>query len=94
MTDNPSTRFRPIFISLLLIAYFLGLFLVNFFQLDFVLIGVFVELLTIPALLGVVIYGGYNFWRGFKAEKSERPIHWAAFGLLLACMGMLVWSSL
>ena len=94
MANILNSSLRPIFISMILIAYFIALFLVNYFQLDFVLIGVFVELLTIPALLAVVIYCGYNFWQGFKAEKGQRPIHWAAFGLLLACMGMLVWSSL
>lgn len=93
MTKILNTSLRPIFFSLLLIAYFLALFLVNYFQLDFVLIGVFVELLTIPALLAVVVYCGFNFWQGFKAEKHQRPIHWTAFGLLLACMCMLVWSS-
>jgi uncharacterized membrane-anchored protein len=76
------------------VAYFVALLLVNYFQLDFVLIGVFVELLTIPALLSVVIYCGYNFWQGVKGEKSQRPIHWIAVGLLLGCMGMLVWGSL
>jgi len=67
---------------------------VNYFQLDFVLIGVFVELLTIPALLSLVGYCGYNFWKGFKGEKEQRPVHWVAVGLLLGCMGMLAWASL
>lgn len=93
MTKIFNASLRPIVFSLLLIAYFLALFLVNYYQLDFVLIGVFVELLTIPALLAVVIYCGYNFWQGFKAEKRQRPIHWTAFGLLLVCIGLLVWSS-
>jgi hypothetical protein len=93
MANTFKSSLYPIFFSLLLITYFILLFLVNYFQLDFVLIGVFVELLTIPALLAVVIYCGYNFWQGFKGEKEQRPIHWVAAGLLLGCMGMLIWAS-
>jgi uncharacterized membrane-anchored protein len=93
MVNNLNPSLRRVFFSLILIAYFVALLLVNYFQLDFVLIGVFVELLTIPALLSVVIYCGYNFWQGVKGEKSQRPIHWIAVGLLLGCMGMLVWGS-
>jgi len=94
MTQRNIAQWRPVLFSLLLLTYFVGLLLVNYFKLDFVLIGVFVELLTIPALLALVGYFGYNFWRGFKADREQRPVHWAAAGLLLACMGMLVWASL
>jgi uncharacterized membrane-anchored protein len=78
----------------MLVTYFVLLQLAIHFKLDFVLIGVFVELLTIPALLSLVGYCGYNFWKAFKADKAQRPVHWVAVGLLLACMGMLVWVSL
>lgn len=93
MTHNYLTRFRPVLFSLLLLTYFVGLLLVNYFRLDFVLIGVFVELLTIPSLLAVVLYFGFNLWWGVKADKDQRPVHWVAAGLLLGCMIMLGWVS-
>lgn len=92
MINSPS-RFRPVFFSLLLLAYFTALLLVNYFELDFVLIGVIGELLTIPALLALIAYLGYNFWRAFRAERRQRGIHWIAVALLLSCVIMLGWKS-
>lgn len=92
MTKPPS-RFRPVYFSLLLLAYFTALLLVNYFALDFVLIGVFTELLTIPALLALVGYLGYNCWQGFRAERRQRGIHWLAVAVLLGCIIMLGWKS-
>lgn len=90
MTNFPS-RFRPVYFSLLLLAYFTALLLVNYFALDFVLIGVLTELLTIPALLALVGYLGYNCWRGFRAEREQRGIHWMAVAILASCAFLLWW---
>ncbi|WP_020569876.1 hypothetical protein [Neolewinella persica] len=91
---NSSSRLLPVFFSLILLTYFILLQLAIHFELDYVLIGVFVELLTIPALLALVAYLGFNFWKAIRGEKVQRPVHWIAVGLLLVCVGMLVWASL
>ena len=43
-------------INFLIVSYFLLLFLVNFYKVDFVLIGVFRELLTIPFILAQIVF--------------------------------------
>lgn len=43
-------------ISLIIATYFLAIFLLNYFQVDFILIGVFRELLTIPMLLAQLVF--------------------------------------
>ncbi len=43
-------------ISLIIATYFLTIFLLNFFQVDFTLIGVFREILTVPMLLGQLMF--------------------------------------
>lgn len=43
-------------ISLIIITYFSAIFLLNYFQIDFTLIGALRELLTIPMLLAQLIF--------------------------------------
>jgi len=43
-------------INFVIVTYFGLIYLLNFFEIDFVLIGVFRELLTIPFLLAQVIF--------------------------------------
>lgn len=47
---------RLLTISVSIAIYFLSIFLLNFFEVDFTLIGVFRELLTIPMLVGQLIF--------------------------------------
>ena len=43
-------------INFVIVAYFSLLYLINFYKIDFVLIGVFRELLTIPFLLAQIVF--------------------------------------
>jgi hypothetical protein len=43
-------------INFIIVAYFILIWLVNYYEMDFVLIGVFVELLTIPFLLAQLVF--------------------------------------
>jgi hypothetical protein len=47
---------RLIIINLVIVSYFVALYLVNLFKIDFVLVGVFRELLTIPFLIGQIVF--------------------------------------
>lgn len=80
----------PLFASFGLLAYFTLLTMVNKFEWDFVLIGVFVELLTLPALAAVVGLLGYSFYRSFRGEAAERPLYRTTAGVLTVCVLMLV----
>lgn len=41
--------------NFLVVLYFISIALINFFKIDFVLIGVFRELLTIPFLIALLV---------------------------------------
>lgn len=43
-------------INFLIVAYFVLIWLINFYQIDYTLIGVFRELLTIPFLIAQLIF--------------------------------------
>jgi hypothetical protein len=90
MSVNIETSKNPLYISLGILMYFTLLMLVNYFQWDFVLIGVFVELLTIPALLGLVGLLGYSVYRSFWGVSTAQPIYRMTAGVLLVCALMLV----
>jgi len=65
-------------INFIVVAYFILIWLVNYYELDFVLIGVFVELLTIPFLLAQLVF----LFIGIKyVVKNER--------LILTIVGLL-----
>jgi len=43
-------------INFVIVSYFILLWLINFYKIDFVLIGVFGELLTIPFLISQIVF--------------------------------------
>lgn len=43
-------------INFLIVAYFVLIWLINFYQIDYILIGVFRELLSIPFLIAQLIF--------------------------------------
>ena len=43
-------------INFVIVSYFIIIWLINFYKLDFVLIGVFREILTIPFLIAQVVF--------------------------------------
>ena len=92
--DRVSLRnYLPVLLSAGIALYFVFLILVSQFKLDYVLVGVFVELFTIPALAALLGYCGYNIWRGFRAPRGQRRVHWMAVAILVGCMVMLGWMS-
>jgi hypothetical protein len=54
--SQPLSEKRLLAISLIIATYFLTIFLLNFFGIDFVFIGVLRELLTVPMLLGQIAF--------------------------------------
>lgn len=61
-------------INFIIVAYFLLIWLVNYYELDFVLIGVFVELLTIPFLLSQLVFLFIGIKFVIKNEKRVLTI--------------------
>ncbi|WP_339863652.1 hypothetical protein [uncultured Algoriphagus sp.] len=61
-----------IIINFIIVAYFILIWVVNYFELEFVLIGVFVELLTIPFLLAQLVFLFLGIKFVFQNEK--RPL--------------------
>lgn len=47
---------RLTIINFIIVTYFAGLYLINLYNVDFVLVGVFRELLTIPFLLAQLLF--------------------------------------
>ena len=45
-----------IIIDLTIVLYFVGLYLINLYKIDWVIIGVFREILTIPFLIGQIVF--------------------------------------
>jgi len=56
---------KIVFGSVLILGYFISLQLLSYFDIKVVIIGVFVELLTIPFLLGipVLLFLSIKFWK-------------------------------
>lgn len=80
----------PFYASLGLLSYFALLLLVNHFKWGFVLIGVFVELLTLPALAALIGLFVYSCYRSFWGAKAQRPVYRMTAGVLVICVLMLV----
>ena len=53
---NVITNSKLIIINFSIVSYFVLIWLINFYQIDHVLVGVFVELLTIPFLLAQIVF--------------------------------------
>ena len=66
-------------INFIIVAYFILIWLINYFQMDFAVIGVFVELLTIPFLLAQLVF----LFLGIKFVIQNEK-HLLTIGSLLA----------
>ncbi|SFG33817.1 hypothetical protein SAMN04487988_1032 [Algoriphagus hitonicola] len=77
-------------INFMIVFYFFLLWLINYFQVDLFAIGFIVELLTIPFLLGQVIFLilGINF-----LIKPPRPSLFIISFLLLSICALLTFGS-
>ena len=73
-----------------MLSYFALLMLVNHFRWDFVLIGVFVELLTLPALAAVGGLFGYSVYRSCWRKDEQRTTYQLSAAVLLVCITMLI----
>ncbi len=53
-----------------IVFYFILIWLINFYQIDFVLIGVFRELLTIPFLIAQIVFVVIGIIHLMKSKKN------------------------
>ena len=59
-----------IIVNFSIVSYFILLWLINFYKIDFVLIGVFREMLTIPFLIAQIVFLVVGIKYLIKNEKS------------------------
>jgi len=77
-------------VSILIILFFSSLFLIQAFQIEHVLIGVVVELLTIPLLLLLAVTFGWGGWHLLK-RQYKNPSSWLCFiGLLILTIALFI----
>lgn len=53
---TPRTLRNLTIINFVIVIYFILIWLINFYEIDFVLIGVFREILTIPFLIAQIVF--------------------------------------
>jgi hypothetical protein len=80
-------------ISAIISTYFLAIFLLNFFQIDFVIIGVMRELFTVPMLLAQVVFLVMGFVILLSRKESRLKYLTIMSILLLATSSTLTISS-
>ena len=76
--------FKLLIASLIVSAYFLTLFLVDYFELDHFLIGFFGELLTIPFLLAQIVFLIIGFYL-LLTQKHQRGLIILSIVILSLC---------
>ena len=72
-------------ISVVIVLYFLAIYLINLYKIDFVLIGVLRELLTLPMLFAQLFFLFFGIYLLFKEEKKHRTMVWISVMLLASC---------
>lgn len=85
-----TTNKTPLYLSLALLVYFVLLLSASVFEWDFVLIGVFVELLTLPALAGGLALFGYSIYRSLSGDAAQRSVYRQTTGVLTLCALLLI----
>lgn len=78
-------------INLAIVFYFILIYVIDFFQFDFVLIGVFREILTIPFLLAQLVFVplGIIFW---VKRKRLKPVTIFSIIFLIVCLIITIGS--
>ena len=56
MMSKLTTNRNLIIVNFAIVSYFILIWLINFYKIDYVLIGVFRELLTIPFLIAQIVF--------------------------------------
>ena len=81
---------KLIITNFIIVSYFVLIWLINFYKIDIVLIGVFRELLTIPFLIAQIVFLviGINF-----LIKNQRNILTIISVLSLACCMLITVGS-
>jgi len=78
-------------INLIIVGYFIALHLIYIYKIKHVLIGVFVELLTIPMLLAQFLFLVINI--KFLLDKNQSNLFFKfSLGLLIICLILTVSS--
>lgn len=62
---------KLLIISLSIVSFFISIYLINHFKIDYILIGVLRELLTIPVLLAQMVFLVISVLFLFKRKESK-----------------------
>jgi hypothetical protein len=81
---NPLNGSRLLIASLIISAYFLTLFLIDYYEPDHFLIGFFGELLTIPFLLAQIVFLVIGFYL-LLTQKHQRNLIIFSIVILSLC---------
>lgn len=93
-TNSSAGNEKLVFVSSLIIfVYFACLILINFLKLDWVILGVFRELLTIPFLLALIVLFPFSAVLFFKTKRKIGSMPFLTLLSLLATVLLLILSS-
>ncbi len=90
MNKQKTEKILTIF-NFVIVTYFVAIYLFNYYQIDFVLIGVFREMLTIPFMfgqIGLLIFGVYFVVK----EKKFRFLLLLSIAVLAICAILTIGS--
>ena len=68
------TNKNLIIVNFAIVSYFILIWLINFYKIDFVLIGVFREILTVPFLIAQIVFLVIGIKYLIKSKKKSLTI--------------------
>ena len=68
------TNRNLIIVNFAIVSYFILIWLINFYKIDFVLIGVFREILTIPFLIAQIVFLAIGIKYLIKNQRNSLTI--------------------
>ena len=80
--------------SIISFIYFITLLIISHFKIRFVLIGVFVELLTIPFILLLLFLTFYSIRKIFKGKMDAKSNSFISLAILITTIVMLVIATI
>ena len=93
-TTTDQRRRLPIYISLGFFAYFSLLISLNSKGVDHLLVSVIMEILTMPVLIGMIIFLLMNFWWLVRVGPAGRRVYGLAVLILLCGFGLIAYTTL
>ena len=75
--------------SILSFFYFLVMLIIHYLKIDFVIVGVFVEILTIPFMLLLLFLTLYSIVEIFNRKMEIKSKNFVAFIILIVTVTML-----